>query len=131
MDGGEKKHCFAKWAILALIVANLFVWLALAESGRQNFTEVRFFDVGQGDAAFVQTARGTQIIIDGGPGTSVLEKLGRAMPFYDRQIDWMILSHPDGDHLSDSWRCLKITGWTISFGRESAKTPLNAGNGRR
>ena len=100
MDGGEKKHCFAKWAILALIVANLFVWLALAESGRQNFTEVRFFDVAQGDAAFVQTARGTQIIIDGGPGNSVLEKLGRAMPFYDRQIDWMILSHPDGDHLS-------------------------------
>lgn len=100
MDGGEKKHRFAKWAILALVVADLFVWLALAESGRQNFTEVRFFDVGQGDAAFVQTARGTQIIIDGGPGNSVLEKLGRAMPFYDRQIDWMILSHPDGDHLS-------------------------------
>ena len=96
----EKKQEWFKWAVLGLICANLFVWLALAESGRQKFTEVRFFDVGQGDAAFVQTARGTQIIIDGGPGNSVLEKLGRAMPFYDRQIDWMILSHPDSDHLS-------------------------------
>lgn len=96
----EKKQEWFKWAALGLICANLFVWLVLAESGRQKFTEVRFFDVGQGDAAFVQTARGTQIIIDGGPGNSVLEKLGRAMPFYDRQIDWMILSHPDSDHLS-------------------------------
>jgi len=100
MNGGEKENRFAKWAILALIVANLFVWLAVAETGRQKFTEVWFFDVGQGDAAFVQTARGTQIVIDGGPGNSALEKLGRAMPFYDRQIDWMILSHPDSDHLS-------------------------------
>jgi len=96
----EKKRKWFKWAVLGLGCANLFVWLALAESGRQKFTEVRFFDVGQGDAAFVQTARGTQIIIDGGPGNSALEKLGRAMPFYDRQIDWMILSHPDSDHLS-------------------------------
>ena len=64
----EEKQKWFKWAALGLICANLFVWLVLAESGRQKFTEVRFFDVGQGDAAFVQTARGTQIIIDGGPG---------------------------------------------------------------
>ncbi|MBU1146685.1 MBL fold metallo-hydrolase, partial [Patescibacteria group bacterium] len=37
--------------------------------------------------------------IDGGPTNAVVEKLGENMPFYDREIDLMILTHPHADHL--------------------------------
>ena len=49
--------------------------------------EVVFFDVGQGDAIFIKTAQGHQILIDGGPDSAVLEKLAENMPFWDRDID--------------------------------------------
>jgi competence protein ComEC len=38
-------------------------------------------------------------LIDGGPGKTVLNQLNALLPFYDREIDWMILSHPHADHL--------------------------------
>jgi competence protein ComEC len=93
------KNKIARWAIFGLVAANLFVWLVAARGLGNNYLEAEFFDVGQGDAAFVQAPGGIQILIDGGPDSGVLEKLGQAMPFYDRDIDWVVLSHPDRDHL--------------------------------
>jgi len=62
-------------------------------------TTVHFFDIGQGDAALIVGPSGQQIIIDGGPNLSLLEHLQRTMPFYDRTIDLLVLSHPHQDHL--------------------------------
>ena len=60
-----------------------------------------FFDVGQGDATFIQTPSGRQILIDGGLYPSVLnDALGKQMPFWDRSIDLMIATHPDADHIT-------------------------------
>lgn len=60
---------------------------------------VRFFDVGQGDAILI--SQGTnQILIDGGRDTkTLLGQLGRAMPFWDRTVEVVILTHPDEDHI--------------------------------
>ncbi len=62
-------------------------------------TAVHFFDVGQGDAAMIVGPSGQQIVVDGGPNLSVLEHLERTMPFLDRSIDMLVLSHPHQDHL--------------------------------
>src|SRR5262245_55238718 len=59
---------------------------------------VRFFDVGQGDGALIQGPAGEQVIIDGGPDSSLLSNLGNVMPFSDRTIDLLILTHPHLDH---------------------------------
>ncbi|GAI10233.1 unnamed protein product, partial [marine sediment metagenome] len=48
-----------------------------------------------------------QILIDGGPSSAVLKKLGEEMPFYDRKIELMILTHPDHDHLAGLLEVLK------------------------
>jgi competence protein ComEC len=56
-------------------------------------------DVGQGDAILIQKNT-TQILIDGGPNNSVLNCLGKYMPFWDRQIELVILTHPEADHYS-------------------------------
>lgn len=61
---------------------------------------VYFFDVGQGDSIFIQAENGNQILIDGGPGDAVLAELGNVLPFYDRTIDMLVLTHPDADHLN-------------------------------
>lgn len=83
-----------------LFSLNLTAWDAVWGLNKPQVLEVIFFDVGQGDAIFIQTPQGHQILIDGGPDSSILEKLGREMPFWDRSIDLIILTHPHYDHLA-------------------------------
>ena len=60
-----------------------------------------FMNVGQGDATFIQTPSGRQILVDGGLYPSVLnDQLGRQMPFWDKEIDVLVATHPDADHVS-------------------------------
>jgi len=57
-----------------------------------------FCDVGQGDGVFIKTPKGTDIVIDGGPNDSILSCLSNHMPFWDRTIELMFLTHPHLDH---------------------------------
>ena len=59
-----------------------------------------FLDVGQGDSALLVSPSGKQIVIDGGPDLSPLEHLGAYMPYFDREIELLVLSHPNLDHLA-------------------------------
>jgi competence protein ComEC len=59
-----------------------------------------FLDVGQGDSALLVSPSGKQIVIDGGPDDSLLGHLGKLIPFFDRSIDLLVLSHPNLDHLA-------------------------------
>lgn len=60
--------------------------------------KVVFLDVGQGDAILIQ--KGTQqVLIDGGPGMTVLRRLGEELPWFDRTIEVVILTHPQQDHV--------------------------------
>lgn len=88
--------------ILIVILAMLIlVWVWVFVEGRESkFLKVDFFDVGQGDAIFIETPKHKQILVDGGPDLTILEKLGREMPFWDRYIDLIVLSHPEADHLT-------------------------------
>ena len=53
-------------------------------------------DVGQGDANLVQKGK-AQILFDGGPNSEVLGCIGEHIPFYDRHIELVVLTHPDYD----------------------------------
>jgi competence protein ComEC len=67
----------------------------------ENRLHVAFLDVGQGDAIFIQTPGGRQLLVDGGRYPSAtLDELGRQMPFWDRSIDLVIATHPDADHIA-------------------------------
>lgn len=96
------------WVVLAILIgANVLVLIVVWESSGIKDLEVIFFDVGQGDSIFIKASDGFQILIDGGPDLSVLEKLGKEMPFYDRTVDLVILTHPDHDHLFGLLEVLK------------------------
>lgn len=82
-----------------LLVLNVFVWKEVFVLASSNKLEVDFFNVGQGDSAFIKTPENHQILIDGGPDSAVLEKLSENMPFWDKSIDLIILTHPEADHM--------------------------------
>ncbi|HBT81669.1 hypothetical protein A2757_01590 [Candidatus Giovannonibacteria bacterium RIFCSPHIGHO2_01_FULL_48_47] len=100
------KKRFKYLFILGLVAITALLW-------RQVFylekRELKFYvlDVGQGDAIFIETPTKNQILIDGGPERSVLEELGEVMPFYDRTIDLVLLTHPNLDHAAGLVNVLK------------------------
>jgi competence protein ComEC len=105
-----------------LATANILVWLAYFSFASKDKLEVVFFDVGQGDAAFIETPGGRKILIDGGPDNSILAKIGRKLPFFDRDIDIMIITHPDSDHLAGAVEVAKNydIGLILTNGKDCA-----------
>jgi len=98
------KRCGIKWSIwiiAGLFFANLvLVGYFVVFSVNNNDLKVIFLDVGQGDSILIQTAKRQNILIDGGPDQNIIYKLDKYIPFFQRKIDLMILTHPDPDHLN-------------------------------
>lgn len=55
-------------------------------------------DVGQGDAILLRSGS-TDVLVDGGPDATVVQRLGAVRPAWDRQIEVLVLTHPDRDHV--------------------------------
>ncbi len=81
------------------LLASFVVWYAVVQEERAGELTVAFLDVGQGDAIFVESTSGVQVLVDGGRDGTVLRELAKVMPFYDRSIDIVIATHPDADHI--------------------------------
>ena len=104
----QKKAKNFIYSILSfLFFLNILAWLAVYDLKDPQLLEVNFFDVGQGDAIFIEGPQRHQILIDGGPSSIILEKLAKEMPFWDRTIDLIILTHPEKDHLAGLIEVLK------------------------
>ncbi len=87
----------------------LFMTLTIAVLGVYAYTmqpakadgkaHMYMLDVGQGDSILIVGANGKKILIDGGKDASVLTELSKVMPAGDRNIDVMLATHPDADHI--------------------------------
>jgi competence protein ComEC len=84
-----------KYLVSMLSLVCLAVWLAVF-SVDQNLHIVAC-DVGQGDAILFNKGN-SQILVDGGPNNDVLSCLGDNIPFWDKEIELVILTHPEYDH---------------------------------
>jgi competence protein ComEC len=108
---GRRSTALLLGGMLAVVI---LAWLAVLQlpDGRLH---VAFLDVGQGDAVLITTPRGQQVLIDGGPSPSALTTaLGREMPFWDRSIDLVVMTHPDADHITGLVAALdryRVHGW--------------------
>lgn len=91
------RHILFVFVLVAASCALAARELALMPDGKLH---LYFFDVGQGDATLIVTPSGKQIVVDGGPDMSTLEYLGTYMPFFDRTIDLVVLTHPNADHMT-------------------------------
>ncbi len=106
-------------AMLSAMAAGLWLFLLLPAAYTSPYLQVYFLDVGQGDAIFIQTPDGVQVLIDGGPDARVLEELSTVMPLFDKSIDMVVGTHPDKDH---------IAGLIDVLGRYSVATVLRTEN---
>jgi competence protein ComEC len=109
-------------ALLGLALAAAILGGLALVHGPDGRLHVAFLDVGQGDAVLVTTATGQQILIDGGPSPAALgAALARQMPFWDRSLDLLILTHADQDHaagLAEALARYRVGGW-LDNGRAS------------
>jgi len=80
------------WLLLILIL----LWGAVFSLPDKQLHLV-FCDVGQGDAILISYSQ-VQILIDGGPDNKILSCLSKNMPFWDRKIEIVVLTHPEEDH---------------------------------
>ena len=83
------------WILALAIGAVIFLILQWPDSR----LHLIFCNVGQGDAILLEHGS-YQILVDAGPDNSVLSCLGKALPFWDRKIELVILTHPEADHLT-------------------------------
>ena len=95
-----QKSPITKKALLFSLLFSIFITgvLFIFHLGK-NSTIVVFCDVGQGDGTYIRIQNKIDVIVDAGPDNgTMLSCLGKYMPFFDKQIEIAILSHPQSDH---------------------------------
>ena len=90
-----------KYLILGILSLFILSFLFIYQSSRFQDGRLHMVacNVGQGDAIFIRTEGGLDVLIDGGPDDKVLNCLANHMPFWDKTLEVVILTHPDADHL--------------------------------
>jgi len=75
---------------------SLILTAAMLASRADGHLHVWLLDVGHSNAVLMQTPGGAQALIDGGRFPSrLLTAIGDRLPFYDREIEILIITHPD------------------------------------
>lgn len=108
------------FSFCGLVVVGL-IFFGIISNTQNEKLSVAFLDVGQGDAILISQGS-MQILIDGGPsGKKLMEKLGEQIPFWDREIELVIATHPDADHIGGLVDVLKnyIVDEVIESGAKS------------
>lgn len=84
-----------KW-ILLFLLANLVIFAFLFNLPTQK--KVVFLDVGQGSSILIQDGKNVFLYDTGRSGYPVLQGLRKHLPFFQKRIDILFLSHSDKDH---------------------------------
>lgn len=101
-----KRYWFLIFVFLLLLGTIFIFYLDFICS--EHYLSFTMLDVGQGDALFIESPTGTQVLIDGGPPRKILGQLSRVMSPLDRQIDAIIVTNPDQDHIGGFLDVLKV-----------------------
>jgi len=98
------------WKVI-LILAGIVLAVMVIGSWPSGKTKLVFCDVGQGDGVMLTKGR-FQMLYDVGPDNGKMRKcVERQIPFWDRKLEMVIVSHWDKDHaggLEDLGRGYKI-----------------------
>ena len=88
-----------------LVLGAVAVWVAVL-TFPDNRLHVVFCDVGQGDAVLIIRGQ-SQVLVDAGPNDRVVGCLNRHMPFWDKQIEVAVATHPQADHIGGFVRVME------------------------
>ena len=88
---------------MLVFFVGLFILDASLLSYSKNFGDgvlkVAFLDIGQGDSIFIESPTGVQVLVDAGDGQYIMRQLPKFMSLSDRNIDAVVGTHPDKDHI--------------------------------
>lgn len=101
----SRRISLVKRLILMCLLVTLLVAVLL--STKDSNLELYMLDVGQGDSVFIKTPDKKNILIDAGPDEKVLSELSKVMTLGERKIDYVIITHPDLDHVGGLPEILK------------------------
>ncbi len=87
------------FVLIVIALLSSFIFFSVFNNSLRR-PEIYFLDVGQGDSALIRLPGNKNVLIDGGPDNLVIQRLGKIIPFYQKTIDLMILSHPHDDHIT-------------------------------
>ena len=108
-----------KFSLTVLIIL-IFICVAFGIAVLKNsLLQIAFLNVGKGNSILITTPTGNRVLIDGGPDKSVLQALGRAMPFYEHSIDFV---------LATTQKSSDIGGVPFVLDRFNVKTFADSGN---
>ena len=89
-----------------LLIANIFFFRIDFKNSHRVLT-FAMLDIGQGDALFIESPTGTQVMFDAGPPRKVLGPLTHVMSPFDKSIDAVVITNPDADHIGGLLDILK------------------------
>ncbi|MBP9711852.1 MAG: MBL fold metallo-hydrolase [Candidatus Pacebacteria bacterium] len=104
-DQAKKNGPLIVFLVLLLCVSCLFY---LDFHIKDKILTFAMLDVGQGDALFIESPSGTQILVDAGPPGKLLSALSKVMSPFDRHIDAIVITNPDADHIAGFLDVLKV-----------------------
>jgi competence protein ComEC len=84
---------------LVLVTGLVGIWFLIPFKPHDTACRFTALNVGQGDAILIRTPDQQDILIDGGPDDSVIAALERNMPLGDNDLELVIATHSDSDHL--------------------------------
>lgn len=88
-----------RFAYTSIILGFIFCLYANQAWSVSDQLTVKFLDIGQGDSILIQTPHGRTVLVDGGPGSALLERLNEETSFWMKEIDLVVSTHPDLDHV--------------------------------
>ncbi len=94
-----ERHKYLKWYLLfGLIILSFVLWYIVLREDREGIMTFVVLDVGQGDALYIESPTGKQVIVDGGPNKTLMREISKVVPWYDRHLDMIVVTNPDRDH---------------------------------
>lgn len=84
--------------IILVLLAAIGLLLFIIHRFDQPVFSVKFFNIGQGDSALIKFRDGQKMLVDCGPNKEILWKLGDSLSFFDRELNYLVITHPDLDH---------------------------------
>jgi competence protein ComEC len=82
--------------LVSIIISGFFYF----ENFTRNIPKVVFCDVGQGEAIYIRLPEKIDVLIDCGPNYKVVNCLNKEMPYFDREIELVFITHLQKDHIA-------------------------------
>lgn len=127
MEGNFIKMYHLPLLVLLLLFTSVYLVSLDWQNTHKEFT-FAMLDIGQGDALYIESPTGTEILVDGGPPRKILSELPKVMSPLDHNIDAIFITNPDQDHIGgfvDVLKNYKVGKVFISGTTSDSKTFQN------